>query len=207
MDPEAEIVALLASLDARADLPDEHELCGAFRALEARLREAGLQVPWKLPAEVIAFRFSENHASEQSESASHYGPIATLSNDKGEVLEVPSIKDVTAETLAYWARRAREAKHPIMRFRYGDLPWDLAPKVQGASRDPDGARIAIDAALELAGRPDTKSRIGRVKLTRALGLAKSLRDAGRFELVRDAMIAFMSRTARGRQGGDLGVLL
>lgn len=194
MDPGAELSALLTAHDGRTDIPDEHEICGMARALETRIHEAGLEPSSALSAEVMAFRFCENYPNERSGWGTYYGPMASFSHEQGDVLEVPSIKDVTAETLAYWSRRAREANHPILRFRYGDLAWELAPKVN-ASRDPEGARIAIDAALELAGRPDAKGLLGRKKLTRALQLARSLKDSERVGQVRDAMIVLVGRTA------------
>ncbi len=194
-DPSTGLAELLAALDNRTDVPREIEISALMEPVIRRIREAGLEPPAALIAEYVAFQFNENHPDSGIGWGTYYGPLGSFPGPNGERVEVPSIVDVTPEVLTYWSRRARDAKHPILRARYGDLAWEFGSKVAGAQCDHEGARIAIDAALEVAQHPGTAHLAGSRKLTRALQLARSLKDEVRSSLVRDGMIEFMSRTA------------
>ncbi len=143
-------------------------------------------------AEIMATLFAELPGNEQSSWETHFGPRAAFSNERGERVEFPSLKDVTDETLAHWQVRAREARHAVFRARYADLVWDLTAATTGRRPDHLYARLAIDAILELPTMPvpDDHPGIVQRKLARSLSLALALNDRVRVEKVRDAIVAY-----------------
>lgn len=192
---------LLASFDSRSDPFTEIEVYEALKGLPSE-RATPDDDAWR--SEAMAFLFAEDYPDNGTGWGTYFGPMTTLTGADGSVLERPSIRDVTSATVAYWIQRAKDAKHPLLRMRYADLVWDLAPRVPSAKRDASAARIAIDAALNLAARADTEEMTGRAKLTRALQLAKAIKDSSRTTLVRDAMIEFEERTAKDDLAGTWG---
>lgn len=195
------LAEVLAAFENRSEAFREIELYEALKALPDGLTASEAEhVRW----ERMASLFMEKYPDNGSGWGTYYGPMAVFPAEGGGVIETPSLAVVTRETLDYWLQRAREATHPLLRVRYADLAWELAPKVEGARRDIEAARATIDATLELAARPETEAMTGRTKLTRAIRLAKSIRDRERTERVRDAMIEFERRTAKDELAGTWG---
>lgn len=195
------LAELLARFDARTEPFSEIEVHTAVNALLAGSSPADQEYTrW----EAMAFLFAEDYPDNGTGWGTYFGPMAVLPGADGSVLERPSIKDVAPATLAYWLQRASNSKHPLLRMRYANLVWDLAPRVPSAKRDVSAAHIAIDAALDLAARADTEDMTGRTKLTRALQLAKTIKDGDRTTRVRDAMIEFEERTAKDDLAGTWG---
>jgi hypothetical protein len=189
----ATLADVLAGFEKGTDAFEDFQVYEALKAVpDGGSPAEDEQARW----ERMAFRFDEGRADDGTGWGTHFGPMAVLRGADGRVLEVPSITDVSSATLAYWNKRAEEASHPLLRMRYADLVWDLAPKATSAKRNPLAARVAIDAALELASRSETGDVVGRRKLARALQLAKAISDHDRFERIRDAMIDFEERRAR-----------
>jgi hypothetical protein len=107
--------------------------------------------------------------------------------------------------LDYWAKRARKARHPLLRARYADLVWDLSKKIDGYRCPPDLPRIMIDATIQLAARHLCHHEVFVIKkLGRALSLALSLRDDAKICAVRDAIVAFEDGFAKDKFAGTWG---
>ncbi len=190
-----ELQRLLHTIDTRTDLIGESQLYAVFRELLDRIRSASLEPSNELRAEIIAFQFAEDRSGRGSKWGAYFGPVEFQPGPDGTLEDVPSLAGVTVEILGYWSKRARDAKHPIARGRYGDLTWEIASLVSGAKRNHEGARIAIEAALEIADRGDATWALGRSKLSRALSLASALKDSKLEARVGRALLAFAQRTA------------
>jgi hypothetical protein len=119
-----------------------------------------------------------------------------FSNDDGSATEYPSITSVNQQTLDYWASRANDAKHPVLKARYADLVWDLSKPSTGDAANISMAQIAIDSILDIANQDLHVHDVGVVtKLERALPLAISTNDPDRIKKVRDVMIAYENKVA------------
>jgi len=80
-------------------------------------------------AEQIAFDFMAEYPNDNSGWETYYGPMFVLPNDKGQMVEYPSIRRVNQEILKYWTIRARESKNPILSSRYADLVVNFSSKI------------------------------------------------------------------------------
>lgn len=185
---------VLHSFDQRTDAFADHRVRAPLDALAQEARNNG-QVPFELGAELAAFNVFETHSSPDSKWGNYYGPI----------FSDQSIEDLTPEVFAYWSRRAVEARHPLLKFRYANLVWDLAPKVKGFRREVGHARILIDAAIQVAERRASEhiSDIYR-KLERAHDVAVGIKDGTLVEAVRGALVRFEGKAAEDHRPGTWG---
>src|ERR1700678_3039945 len=101
-------------------------LCG-FDDLLAPIEEieAGPVNPPELAAECAAFMFCPDYRWKDGGWASYYGPMFGGTTDEGKLVHTPDIHRFDSATFAYWAKRAREAKHPVLKVRYADLCWEF----------------------------------------------------------------------------------
>ena len=157
---------LQAVLDARnADLSDFEEWDLGFE-LAKRLQELTNLEPLQekaATAEVGAFKFRLAYQQHKSPWDSRYEPRHVL-------MELSAID---ADILDYWAMRADQVKHPILKARYADLLWDLTHAATGGKRPANFGRLAVDGYVEAATAwPESESTIER--LSRAFELAKSI---------------------------------
>ena len=140
--------------------------------------------------EEMAFLFSESGEKGESQWGTYFGPFSFGSNEQGQ-WEAPSIKQVTPEVIDYWAVRAVESKHPILRARYAGLVWDFAKRISGKAPAVMFALIRIDAILEMVDWGKNEYDLDVVnKLRNALSLSISLRDEGRKKKIVAAIIRF-----------------
>lgn len=195
------LAELLAHFNARADSFHEMDVHSAVMSLPGPASASEVEPrSW----EAMAFFFMEDYAGNGTGWGTYFGPMTVFPGADGRAIERPSLADVSPEALDYWLRRAAEAQHPLLRMRYADLAWDLAPHVPSGKRDGSAARIAVDAALDLVARPETEHMTGRTKLARALQLAQTIKDKDRSNRVRDAMIDFEERTSKDDLAGTWG---
>jgi lysyl-tRNA synthetase class 1 len=140
-------------------------------------------------AELVALGLFADHPHESSPWGTHFGPMMVTRRG-----EYPPLAAVTPEMVAYWKTRAEASAHSRLRARYADAAWDLEPKISGGKRDPQFARIAIDAYVADCGLAgiDVHQIEG---LERALYLALKLGDDTRVGTVRDTILAFQEKVA------------
>lgn len=117
----------------------------------------------------------------------------------GTAVHSPDIGEIDAEVIAYWAARAKGAKHPSLVARFADLVWELTPVVTKGKRSANAieyARLAIDGYMA-ASRMDDGSAWGdtRENLGRALELAMSVKDTARVADVAKAHFEYVDRTS------------
>ena len=140
-------------------------------------------------AELVALGLFASHPQESSPWGTHFGPM--MVTRKGEY---PPLAAITPEMIGYWKIRAQACAHPRLRARYADVAWDLGPKLSGGKRDPQFARIAIDAYVADCGLAGIE--LYQVEgLERALYLALKLGDDARVRTVRDTILAFQKKVA------------
>ena len=139
---------VLSRFDARTDPFDEHEISDAVRRL--RGKDDTSEPPLEWLAEAMAFSFCEDYRGRDGGWGTHFGPEFSGVTKDGDRHDWPSLNAVTPEMLDYWAVRAKEARHPILRARYAGLVWDLAKEATGGSPGVEMARIRIDSVIEIA---------------------------------------------------------
>lgn len=139
-------------------------------------------------AERIAFYFMENYPNDDSGWGTYYGPVAILPNERGEMIEYPSIKQISQETLEYWSERAGKCRNPILSARYADLVVDFSPKVLNKSADVELSRIAIDSNIKIYERHLLNPIRRKDKVKRALVLAIQINDSQRISKAKNAII-------------------
>jgi len=193
--------------DTRTDLKDvllrfeqgdkpysEHEIESALEKLRHEIKGRGDNPSEELQAEEMAFGFWEDYSNTDTGWGLYFGPKWVFSGDDGRIGEWPSIRCVNPQMLSYWAMRAKEAGHPILRTRYASLVWDFSRHVTGQNADPEMARIVIDATADIAHR-DCHKYVKSVitKLERALALSLSLNDGDRVRQICDTIMSYEKR--------------
>lgn len=94
-----------------------------------------------------------------------------------------------APLVEYWARRARESRHPQLKGRYAALAWEFQVRTKGLKPEPELATARIDAVLAAAAAAlFSNSRECWATLDHALSLAARIRDDERTASVVNAMV-------------------
>ncbi|MCL5421032.1 MAG: DUF4209 domain-containing protein [Nitrospirae bacterium] len=184
---EPEFKKILASFEDRSELFDEHDIHSDLRHLSAK---ATGDIPRDFLAELMAFGFAEDYQDSDTAWGTYYGPLMVMRNEEGKLMESPSIKLVDDDMLSYWAQRAVQSKHPILKARYADLVWDFSRHVTEKMADPAMARIVITANVEIAQRCLYEHDFDLAgKLKRALSLALQINDAELLQKVKETIIS------------------
>lgn len=194
---------VLGSFDERRDPFNEHSVERAVNQLRSQLKDKGEEPDEKFMAESMAFGFMED--CKNSGWGTYFGPMMVMPNEKGQMMESPSVQLVTEDMLKSWSQRAKKAKHPILRARYAGLVWDFSKRVTGNTGKPDMPRIVIDATIEIATKNLHQYENDVItKLERSLSLALSLNDTERAEKVRDTIILYEDSIAKDDKRGLWG---
>ena len=155
--------------------------------------------------EKIAFEFCEDYPDVDTGWGTYYGPMMSGSTGDGQYSEYPSIRQLTSDVITFWAERAVEAAHPILKARYSDLVWEFSRTVVGNSADVLMAHAAIDNRVAIAVDDLHEYEVDTIQhLRRALFLSISLNDSNRINEVRDAILAFEDRIAVDEKAGLWG---
>lgn len=155
--------------------------------LEWRQKETAPTV--EVEADLIGLQLAAPREGE-SVWGTRYGPWAIAQGTDGGEVHVPPKESITPDALDRWAKRARAARHPYLKFRFADLVWDLAPLV-AAKKDVAYARMAVDAAMEGMQAGDFKFPIEGFKAgQRALELSRMINDSPRVVAVERALFAY-----------------
>ncbi len=192
---------MLRRYDARADGFEFSDLSGEVGAIASQERASAAGVPLAVQAEQLAFDLQPHYGPDKSGWDTCYGPLMS-----GGGREYPAQSAITADMVAYWAGRARQAAHPLLRLRYADLAWDFWRKARADKCPPDLPRVMIDAAVEVARRGVTAHKTEPIRqLQRALGVAIGIKatqeQLGR---VRNAILAYEDAVAVDHLAGLWG---
>ncbi len=139
-------------------------------------------------AEQMAFDFMAEYLNDNSGWGTYHGPMFVLPNDKGQMVEYPSIKRIDQEMLKYWTKRAKKSKNPILSSRYADLVVDFSQKVLSENANIDLFQIVIDSNIIICEKSLAEPLDCKTKIKRALILAIQTNDQTRTSKTRDAII-------------------
>lgn len=139
-------------------------------------------------AEQMAFDFMSDYPNDNSGWDTYHGPMFVLPNDKGQMVEYPSIRRVNQEMLEYWTKRAKESKNPILSSRYADLVVDFSLKVLSKKADIDLFQIVIDSNNIICEKSLADPLDCKTKIKRALILAIQTNDQKRISKTKNTII-------------------
>lgn len=195
-----EIVDFISSIDIQDHPFNEANIRDGVRKIVGdKLNELGSAEL----SETLAFDFEIN--SDQEDQSHYFGPFLTYTNDQGEIISFPDIKNITPEIINNWERRAYEAIHPILKSRYADLVWDFSKAVLNTPPSYKVARIAIDNYILIAVNDCYSTEMFLFpKLERALSLALSINDQIRINKVKEAMISYEYKVSEDEKPGLWG---
>jgi hypothetical protein len=98
-------------------------------------------------------------------------------------------------------KRAKTISNPVLKARYADLSWDMCIVIARTRRDPDMARVAIDAYLASLPAAVLADPHGRFcAALRALDLAVMIRDTARVNSARAELLRLHRDVMTSRQG-------
>jgi lysyl-tRNA synthetase class 1 len=143
--PES-LEAIVRRYDAKEEPFTEFDIGGELAAARNTLNNVSEPESLGAWAEVLAFAL----ATGQHENPwnSYFGPMGSGTDPQGKKIYFPDVAGTPAVTVDHWAARARSLKHPFLKARYADLAWEMSGLIGGRKRDPEDARLAIDAYLD-----------------------------------------------------------
>ena len=203
-DLESALEATLLEIDRARSPIAEHDVASRLRGCR---RTVGDEVALTnvATADLLAFDFMAHYPTGETSWGTYFGPVMVWPDGKGGVLESPGLKQVSIEAVDAWKRRAVQCAHPVLRARFSDLAWDLAPAATSTRGDVGMARLAATAYLDAAKQALYWAENAGVEyVKRALVLAKSVSDAPIETRAVDVMIALESRIAVDDQLGTWG---
>lgn len=166
----------------------------------------------QLRPEILAFTFVDFSPRRDNPWQTYYWPVLEGATEEGVPFQYPSLEYITEGIIEYWANRAEEAQHPVMKARYASLVWDFSKKITGQMADFRVAQIAVDSYVEAA-RKRLYERDGSLatKLERALGIALSLKDENRLaqaiEIIIEVELQEIDNDKFGRWGFSYNLLV
>jgi hypothetical protein len=175
----------------------QQALSQARRSLD-KLSEAENCGAW---SEILAFSLTEGRDyAGPSPWGTFFCPLGSVERD-GNTIYFPDIDDADAPVIAHWTNRAKTVVHPVLKARYADLVWELSPTIAKTRRDPDMARIAVDAYLTTS-RGSTTARLHDrfTAALRALDLASVIRDRERIDQARGILLGLHHDAIKMREG-------
>jgi hypothetical protein len=197
------IKEFLASLDSNSQPINEMEISGKVKKFAEE--KYGKNIPEELVAEQMAFDFIENYSDEKTGWGIYFGPMFVLPNEEGKFVEYPSIRRITPEIIAYWEKRVKEAKHPVLKARYANLVWDFSEKITGNKPHYTIAQMIIGSIIEIAENNLHKYPTDVIKkLERALSLALSINDVELIEKLKNGIINYENKIAEDDKAGLWG---
>ncbi len=192
-----EVIQGLERASAAFTVRDVHQALAKARHDLRNPTEAENLAAW---SEVLAFVLVGNRTAA-SPWGTFFAPLASGTDKDGRPFYSPDIADANADVIAHWADRANCMKHPVLRARYADLVWDMAPVIAGGRRDPEMARIAIDAYLASVPSSVLPKLLDRFEAAlRALDLACLIRDQERTTSARELLMRLHREAVEAKQG-------
>ena len=155
-------------------------------------------------AEQIAFDFLPEYPNNNSGWGTYYGPMFILPNKQGQMMEYPSIQNVTGEILSYWESRAKKSKNPILSSRYADLVVDFSPSILKESADYKLFHLVIDASIIICEKLLDQPINCKTKAKRALNLSIQINDQQRIQKIGKTIIKLERKIAIDSKPGLWG---
>jgi Domain of unknown function (DUF4209) len=182
------IEAVLQSIEGTTTPLSEHDIQRALSQARESLKDPTEDENFGAWADVLAFTVCPVR-SQVSPWGTYFGPMGSGTDKDGKTFYVPDISIVDRKVVDHWCTRARLATHPVLKARYADLAWDMCAVIPKARRDPEMARLAIDAYIVSVSLGIRSRRHGQFAAAlRALDLAIMIRDADRIERARATLL-------------------
>jgi hypothetical protein len=194
------IESVIQRLDAAKTPFTELDVQQALGSARKSLRDPTEEANFGAWVEVLAFALVGSR-ERQSPWGTYYGPRGSGTTKDGKTVYFPDIAGADARVVAHWGRRAQSVTHPVLKARYADLAWEMAVVIGQTRRDPQMARIAIDAYMASSSPailPDLHDRFDSA--LRALDLAILLRDSERTGQARRAVMQLHHESVTSKQG-------
>lgn len=177
----------LAMLDAASTL-EHYEVDKALEPAGKAAKKSGERVD-ELRFEFIAVYLALY--DEPNVWGTYYGPEMSGIDNDGNRFDMPPLKSITPECIAYWTTRMNVARHPALRARYADMVWDLSQKATGTKPPIDAAHTAIDGYSEaLTAYPEMSSHSWGDIRKRIIYLALKIKDEERLRTAVKANVAY-----------------
>lgn len=173
----------------------EQAIAGLGRDLEPLERRGAFAV-------VGALNFMSGRMYSRPVWDMHWQPQRSWTDEQSLPRHIPDLNGIDDDIVREWSRRARAARHLVLRARYADLAWEIARFRKAAALrnsqtrdpmqpDPEDARLAIEAYLKAVARHLAVDVFrGWRYLGRAVELAASLRDDELLRRAKDAIFAY-----------------
>lgn len=125
----------------------------------------------------------------------YYGPQFTFANEQGELIDVPSLNDITSDAIMYWEDRAKACNNPLLIARYADLVWDFKQKIAHRGQEPWMYRLCVDNMLRVCDEDYCSDPVITVNvLERLFAISKGTPEDS--QLVKDAFVTFEQRHSK-----------
>ncbi|WP_199202473.1 DUF7380 domain-containing protein [Mesorhizobium sp. L-2-11] len=196
----AEIEDVIRRFDESQAAFNQYDVEAALRKAREALKELDEAQQLGVWAERLAFGLSADQ-STQSPWKTYFGPIGSGVSPDGKTVYFPDIADTPPAVVLHWAERARSTTHPVLQSRYADLAWDMASLIGKMRRDPEMARIAIDAYLIAVAPEFMPERHHQFEATlRAFDLSGLINDADRRDLAKRTLMDLHRIAVKDKQG-------
>lgn len=181
----------------------ESDIAGSLKALTKDIQ--GETIPISVLADILAFEFSENYQDKLDGWGLFFGPHITYRNEKGNIIEFPSLSQITPEIIEFWESRTRGFFHPIIMARYNLLIWEFNKIVKVRNPSYFFALTAIDNMVSIVeGNSYSRSINLFKKLEYALSLALQLNNSERTKTVCETIMWFENEIAEDDKPGLWG---
>jgi len=194
----------LSSLDVEPFCPIkefeiEQELMKIFKEFDQKATGESLY-------EFLAFELFPRGEGGVSEWGTFFGSKASFNNEDGSTVEFPDRKLIDKNAVEYWAKRAIEAKHPILVARYADLVCDFS-KLIDLPFNYKLAQLVIDNIIKICEQNLVLDTYQRLKLHRAMSMARKISDSKRLRIIATTTIETEKKIATDDKPGLWGFSL
>jgi len=155
-------------------------------------------------AEQTAFDYFPENLKDASGWGTYYGPMYILPNDKGQMVEYPSIQNIDREIILYWEKRAIESKNPLFYTRYADLVIDFSNSIINKNSDIVFFQKVIDGYVTIVDNELVSPIESLKKIKRALSLSIRINDTKRIQECANSLIRFEKKIAEDDKPGLWG---
>ncbi|CAN5674551.1 DUF4209 domain-containing protein [soil metagenome] len=202
IEPPQVLLEVVARFDSRADIFDLGEVMGETDNAIKEMKYADDVERRSVWAEWAPWEFSTHDTEDGGPWKTYFQPMMVAPAKGGGTAIRPNLQTATPEVIAYWGKRAEEAKHPVIKARYADLVWDTTKFVTHKKPAIKFAHMAIDSYIAAATLDDGTEKFDTCEgLTRALQLTLKIQDKARIATAVDATVAFVEKTAEDDHTG------
>jgi hypothetical protein len=193
----ASIEEIVRRYDAKKEPFNEFTIGGEVNAARSALVDPTEPESLGAWAEVLAFALATGQHEKPWNS--YFGPMGSETYPDGKTIYFPDIAETPAVTVDHWAARARAVNHPFLKARYADLAWEMSRLIGKRKRDPEDARIAIDAYLNAIPRMAEDHEHLQFAI-RALDLAVLIGDRERADKARSELMGVHRSLMKNKRG-------